>query len=127
LQRLLNAFADGLNFYLYRHPEVKPRVITRFEPWMAPHVTRAASAAIERVSPAGLAGLLWHSAARVVPESGDGLPAEPGAGRTASPSPGATHDHHALLWINPHVALLPLGAADGERGGTERLRAVTCG
>src|SRR5437660_11874089 len=35
LKRLMSAFADGLNFYLYRHPEVKPRVITRFEPWMA--------------------------------------------------------------------------------------------
>src|SRR5512143_684790 len=26
LRRLMNAFADGLNFYLYRHPEVTPRV-----------------------------------------------------------------------------------------------------
>src|SRR5215831_6329829 len=35
LRKLMDAFADGLNFYLYRHPRVKPRVITRFEPWMA--------------------------------------------------------------------------------------------
>ena len=35
LQKLMNAFADGLNYYLYKHPEVKPRVIQRFEPWMA--------------------------------------------------------------------------------------------
>src|SRR5918911_1699150 len=35
LKALMNAFADGLNFYLYKHPEVKPRVIRRFEPWMA--------------------------------------------------------------------------------------------
>src|ERR1041384_6421408 len=28
LRRLMNAFADGLNFYLYKHPEVEPRVIT---------------------------------------------------------------------------------------------------
>src|ERR1051326_7198785 len=35
LKKLMDAFADGLNFYLYKHPEVKPRVITRFEPWMA--------------------------------------------------------------------------------------------
>jgi acyl-homoserine-lactone acylase len=34
LQKLMNAWADGLNFYLHSHPEVKPRVITRFEPWM---------------------------------------------------------------------------------------------
>src|ERR1700716_2407529 len=35
LQTLMNAWADGLNFYLAKHPEVKPRVIKHFEPWMA--------------------------------------------------------------------------------------------
>ena len=35
LKTLMNAFADGLNYYLSKHPEVKPRVIQRFEPWMA--------------------------------------------------------------------------------------------
>jgi acyl-homoserine-lactone acylase len=35
LQKLMTAWSDGLNFYLAKHPEVKPRVITRFEPWMA--------------------------------------------------------------------------------------------
>src|SRR6478672_11890904 len=35
LKKLMDAFADGLNYYLYTHKEVKPRTITRFEPWMA--------------------------------------------------------------------------------------------
>ena len=35
LKPLMNAWADGLNFYLHTHPQVKPRVITHFEPWMA--------------------------------------------------------------------------------------------
>src|SRR5215470_7801110 len=35
LKTLMTAWADGLNFYLSKHPEVKPRVIKRFEPWMA--------------------------------------------------------------------------------------------
>jgi len=35
LQKLMIAWADGLNFYLEKHPEVKPRVIKHFEPWMA--------------------------------------------------------------------------------------------
>lgn len=35
LQALMDAWADGLNYYLYKHPEVTPKVITRFEPWMA--------------------------------------------------------------------------------------------
>ena len=34
LKALINAWADGLNFYLVKHPQVKPRVITHFEPWM---------------------------------------------------------------------------------------------
>src|SRR6266850_3771608 len=35
LKSLMNAWADGLNYYLAKHPQVKPRVIKRFEPWMA--------------------------------------------------------------------------------------------
>src|SRR5258708_17696318 len=35
LGSLMNAHADGLNYYLYTHPKVIPRVIKRFEPWMA--------------------------------------------------------------------------------------------
>src|SRR5215208_4436631 len=35
LKTLMKAWADGLNFYLARHPQVTPRVIKRFEPWMA--------------------------------------------------------------------------------------------
>ncbi|WOJ98234.1 acylase [Congregibacter brevis] len=34
LQALCDAFADGLNYYLATHPEVTPKVLTRFEPWM---------------------------------------------------------------------------------------------
>jgi len=34
LKELCDAFADGLNYYLATHPEVQPKVITRFEPWM---------------------------------------------------------------------------------------------
>jgi len=32
---LMDARADGLNFYLYTHPDVQPRVLARLEPWMA--------------------------------------------------------------------------------------------
>ena len=31
----MDAWADGLNYYLATHPEVQPRVLKRFEPWMA--------------------------------------------------------------------------------------------
>ena len=33
LKKLLYSFADGINFYLYKHPEIKPAVFKRFEPW----------------------------------------------------------------------------------------------
>src|SRR5690349_5455751 len=32
-RKLLDAFADGINFYLYKHPEVHPSVLKKFEPW----------------------------------------------------------------------------------------------
>ena len=34
LRALMDAFADGANFYLSKHPEAKPRVLKHFEPWM---------------------------------------------------------------------------------------------
>jgi acyl-homoserine-lactone acylase len=35
MHKLLDAFADGVNFYLYKHPDVKSLVLKRFEPWYA--------------------------------------------------------------------------------------------
>lgn len=35
LRDLMDAWADGLNYFLHTHPEVRPRVLNRFEPWMA--------------------------------------------------------------------------------------------
>src|ERR1044071_551432 len=35
LKSLMDAWADGLNFYLAKHPTVTPRVIKRFESWLA--------------------------------------------------------------------------------------------
>ena len=47
----MNSFADGLNYFLNKHPEVKPRVITRFEPWMALSFTEGSIGGdIERIS-----------------------------------------------------------------------------
>jgi len=35
LRDLMDAWAAGLNYFLETHPEVQPRVLDRFEPWMA--------------------------------------------------------------------------------------------
>src|SRR5216684_3635444 len=32
-KEMLNATADGLNYFLQRNPQVKPRLLTKFEPW----------------------------------------------------------------------------------------------
>jgi acyl-homoserine-lactone acylase len=55
LQGLMTAWADGLNHYLATHPEVRPRVITRFEPWMALSFTEGSIGGdIERIDLAQL-------------------------------------------------------------------------
>ncbi|MFM9625847.1 penicillin acylase family protein, partial [Streptomyces turgidiscabies] len=33
LKKLMNAWADGINYYLYKHPNVKPALLTSFKPW----------------------------------------------------------------------------------------------
>lgn len=33
MKKLSDAFADGINFFLYTHPNTRPRIITRFKPW----------------------------------------------------------------------------------------------
>jgi acyl-homoserine-lactone acylase len=35
MHKLLDAFADGVNYYLYKHPATRPVVLKRFEPWYA--------------------------------------------------------------------------------------------
>ena len=34
MKALLDAFASGINYFLATHPQVKPKLIDRFEPWM---------------------------------------------------------------------------------------------
>ncbi|HTH66532.1 MAG TPA: penicillin acylase family protein [Gemmatimonadales bacterium] len=106
LKRLMVAFADGLNFYLYTHPNVKPRVITRFEPWMALSFTEGSIGGdIERVDVRDLAGFYGDTAgaARAGGDGDDAVP-EPSGSNGIAIAPALTRDHHALLWINPHTS-----------------------
>jgi len=51
LRELMDGWADGLNFYLATHPETEPRVLERFEPWMALSFSEGSIGGdIERVS-----------------------------------------------------------------------------
>jgi acyl-homoserine lactone acylase PvdQ len=104
LRNLMDAFADGLNYYLYKHPETKPRVIRRFEPWMALSFTEGSIGGdIETVNLTQLAAFYGHAAA------GEALAAEqhepePAGSNGAAIAPSNTAGHHALLLINPHTS-----------------------
>jgi acyl-homoserine lactone acylase PvdQ len=51
LKELCDAFADGVNYYLHTHPEVRPRLLARFEPWMPMYFSEGSIGGdIERVS-----------------------------------------------------------------------------
>ena len=125
LQTLMNAFADGLNFYLSKHPEVKPRVIQRFEPWMALSFTEGSIGGdIERVNLSQLeafygkapAGAAARSEAKVTTMRS---PADRTAWPSRRPTPSPSR---AAADQSAHVVLLPVRIADGERRRAERVR-----
>jgi acyl-homoserine-lactone acylase len=105
LKRLMDAFADGLNYYLYTHPDVKPRLITRFEPWMALTFSEGSIGGdIETISVPQLEAFYGHRAeAPVSSDAGHG-PAEPTGSNGIAIAPSNTARHHALLLINPHTS-----------------------
>src|SRR5262249_13708512 len=51
-----------------------------------------------------LAAFYGDSSARSVPARGDGPLEEPDGSNGIAIAPTLTHDHHALLWINPHTS-----------------------
>jgi len=106
LQSLMDAFADGLNYYLYTHPNVTPKVITRFEPWMALSFTEGSIGTdIERVNLRALEACYGASGrATAASGAGDAQPPEPPGSNGIAIAPSNTRNHHALLWINPHTS-----------------------
>jgi acyl-homoserine-lactone acylase len=108
LKQLMDAFADGLNFYLYKHPQVKPLVITHFEPWMALAFSEGSIGGdIYQVNVPRLAAFYGHDHEAMPAESSAltqfGPPREPSGSNGIAIAPSDTLDHHALLYINPHV------------------------
>jgi acyl-homoserine-lactone acylase len=104
LRKLMNAFADGLNYYLAKHPAVKPRVIHRFEPWMALSFTEGSIGGdIERVDLRQLEAFYGQGAVnQAVP--GDTSDAEPRGSNGIAIAPSNSTSHHALMLINPHTS-----------------------
>jgi acyl-homoserine-lactone acylase len=107
LKRLMDAWADGLNFYLHTHPDVKPRVLTRFEPWMPLTFSEGSIGGdIESISLDQLRAFYGDSAG---PPASTGLrdtpPPEPTGSNGFAIAPANTVNHRALLLINPHTSL----------------------
>jgi acyl-homoserine-lactone acylase len=104
LKALMNGWADGLNYYLMTHPQVHPRVIARFEPWMALSFTEGSIGGdIERVAPEGLKAFYGETrhAALIRPDLEF---REPAGSNGIAIAPAITRDGHALLLINPHTS-----------------------
>jgi acyl-homoserine-lactone acylase len=108
LKALMLAWADGLNYYLATHPQVKPRVITRFEPWMALTFSEGSIGGdIERVSIPNLRAFYGRDTTRRVAASSLGSLAsfaEPSGSNGIAIAPSNTAAGHALLLINPHTS-----------------------
>ncbi|HLI97983.1 MAG TPA: penicillin acylase family protein [Candidatus Baltobacteraceae bacterium] len=106
LQKLMNAWADGLNYYLQTHPSVHPRALTHFEPWMALSFTEGSIGGdIEDVSLDDLQAFYGGGrvASRRPPENPDSPVVDPQGSNGIAIAPKNTVDHHALLLINPHT------------------------
>ncbi len=105
LKQLLNAHADGINYYLYKHPSVKPAVLKRFEPWYSLLWTDGSIGAISTADiqlneikalySMGEALGTWHPkvAEEEILTGSNGF----------AFSPSITQSGKAILYINPHV------------------------
>ncbi len=104
LKRLMEAWADGLNYYLHTHQNVRPRVIARFEPWMALSFTEGSIGGdIERVSLKDLEAFYGGRPARTASVEPAGW-SEPSGSNGIAIAPSISAGRKALLLINPHTS-----------------------
>ncbi len=106
LKKLMVAWADGLNFYLARHPEVVPKVIRRFEPWMPLAFSEGSIGwDLEKVSLTRLEA--FYGGRRLQEQSGEPRTSgegEPGGSNGMALGPSRTRSGKAMLLINPHTS-----------------------
>jgi acyl-homoserine-lactone acylase len=105
LKALMNAWADGLNYYLHTHPDVTPRVIKKFEPWMALSFSEGSIGGdIERVNLGQLEAFYGKTPPKPTAAPDEEEPAEPTGSNGVAIAPSNTSAGRALLLINPHTS-----------------------
>ena len=108
LRALCNAWADGLNYYLLTHPEVKPKLLTRFEPWMPMFFSEGSIGGdIEQIPLERIARFYGGDAAGEPIAAARDIEAEfapPGGSNGFAVSGDRTESGNALLLINPHTS-----------------------
>ncbi|MCX5084179.1 penicillin acylase family protein [Streptomyces sp. NBC_00401] len=105
LRALMRAWADGLNHYLATHPEVCPRVLDRFEPWMPLSFSEGSIGGdIESVLLTQLEAFYDKTDVPMTDEERGLVQREPTGSNGFAIAPSHTRDGHALLLINPHTS-----------------------
>ncbi|MEL6675794.1 MAG: penicillin acylase family protein [Bacteroidota bacterium] len=104
LKKLCDAFADGINYYLYTHPAVKPDYLTRFEPWMPFSFSEGSIGGdITRISLSGLKAFYGKQGSAYI-EIPDPLAEAPTGSNGFSIAPEKSATGNALFLINPHTS-----------------------
>ncbi|OMQ11710.1 penicillin acylase family protein [[Flexibacter] sp. ATCC 35103] len=103
LKKLLNSYADAINFYLYKHPEIKPALLTHFEPWFPLLWTDGSIGAISTadLSTGELKAFYSGNNDKVAYVEREKNVQTGSNGFAFSPS--KTADGNAILYINPHT------------------------
>ena len=105
LRKLMQAWAASLNQYLADHPEVKPKVLTRFEPWMALSFSEGSIGGdISRVSLSQLQAFYERRTVALTAEERGLVTREPAGSNGFVIAPSHSTSGHPLLLINPHTS-----------------------
>jgi acyl-homoserine lactone acylase PvdQ len=101
----MTGFANGVNYYLATRPETKPRLLTRFEPWMALTFTEGSIGGdIEQINLAQLEAFYGKEPVKDTARIETPAFVDPTGSNGIAIAPSNTAAHRALLLINPHTS-----------------------